>query len=97
MRLELAFSASYLFDYAFTGVMLLTNDRWVDLAHLLFIPFIGVNGYLLLRAIMFPLALFAFRLAKVETRGMPVLIALTALYTAVNVYNLACWLFFFAK
>lgn len=94
MRLRLgwleAFSFFYFFDFGLTAFMLLTNDKWVDLAHYLFIPFIGVYGYLVLRIALYFPVLLAFRIAKGFVEFLP-LKALTCLYISVSFYNIACY------
>ena len=55
---------AYMFDYALTAVLMLWNDRWVDIAHYIFVPFIGVYGYLGLRAILMLAIVWFYRLSS---------------------------------
>ena len=93
-RTMVVFIFAYMFDYGFTAVMMLWNEGWVDMAHFLFTPFIGVHGYLALRAVLLVLAAAFYHRLSAKTAVRVVYKALAAYYVLVCFWNLGSGILF---
>jgi hypothetical protein len=96
-RILMIFTGLYIFDFGYT-VSFITLDnlnivKYIDLAHFLFIPYIGLHGYIIFRLLILPpIILMAVKWYDGSREAQPIknlMLGLTAYYSVIVANNIA--------